>query len=53
VTVEKEVHGHLCDNPYPHLTPPDLPQNRNSLDRKPSKRTLKNYDKGMERWLSR
>lgn len=30
----------FCDNPYPHPPPTPTPPKSNSLDRKPSKRTL-------------
>lgn len=44
LTVEKRPWKEsFCDNPYLHPAPP-RPQN-NSLDRWPSKRTLKNSDK--------
>lgn len=31
----------FCGNPYPHLTP----RKGSSLDRKPSRRTLENWDR--------
>lgn len=44
--LRNDIEG-FCDNPCPHPTPKS-----NSLDRKLSKRNLKNGDKDAEVWLS-